>query len=108
VVVLMNTLERIIPYRISFSSPDDTYDHSRLIDAFVDDTSIAFTGTTGNTSHTRMATQLQHAAQTWQTLLSYSGGSLNFNKCSWSIMYWIWKHGAPNFVVPNLMIKPSL
>ena len=101
VVVLMNTLERIVPHRLQFTSPDDSYQHSRLIDAFVDDTSIAFTSTTGDNSHSNMVTGLQSAAQTWQQLLSYSGGSLNFKKCSWSIMYWIWHHGRPRLRQPS-------
>jgi hypothetical protein len=43
VVILMNTLDHIIPERMEFHSPDSTTRHSRLIDAFVDDTSMGFT-----------------------------------------------------------------
>jgi hypothetical protein len=39
-VILMNTLDRITRERIWFRAPDDPLTHSRLIDAFVDDTSL--------------------------------------------------------------------
>ena len=84
VVILMNTLERIITERIYFASPDTSYKHSRILDAFVDDTSIAFTDTGNIMTHESMVCRLGLAAQTWQRLLSYSGGALNFKKCSWS------------------------
>ena len=44
VVVPMNTLDRIIPERMTFSSPTSPpQQHDRLINAFVDDTSLGFT-----------------------------------------------------------------
>jgi hypothetical protein len=81
VVTLMNTLDRVIPSRMSFKSPDSTMQHSRLIDAFVDDTSLGFTDK-GVQTQDEMITQLAHIAQTWEKLLFYSGGSLNLKKCS--------------------------
>jgi hypothetical protein len=45
VVILMNTLNRITRERIRFRAPNDPLMHFRLIDAFVDDTSLAFTDT---------------------------------------------------------------
>jgi hypothetical protein len=45
VVVLMNTLDRITRDRIKLRSPDAPDHHSRLADAFVDDTSLAITDT---------------------------------------------------------------
>jgi hypothetical protein len=94
VVILMPTLDRIIPDRIHFRSPDDNYQHSRLIDAFVDNTSLAFTASSAM-SHSDMITRMETAAQTWQHLLSHSGGTLNFQKCSWSLLFWIWINGRP-------------
>ena len=41
VVILMATLDRLVRERMDFSSPH--FKHSRLIDAFVDDTSLGFT-----------------------------------------------------------------
>jgi hypothetical protein len=95
VVVLMNTLDRITKERTRFKSPDSPIAHARLIDAFVDDTSLVF-----NDSHHRMTPdQMIHKmaciAQNWERLLSYSGGSLNLKKCSWSLTYWEWRHGRP-------------
>jgi hypothetical protein len=82
VVILMHTLDRLIPDRIQFCSPDNTYRHSRLIDAFVDDTSLAFTADPAM-QPTDMIKRMETAAQTWQQLLSHSGGALNLQKCSW-------------------------
>jgi hypothetical protein len=42
-----------------------------------------------------MLTKLQAAAQIWEKLLFYSGGSLNLEKCSWHMMYWQWEKGRP-------------
>jgi hypothetical protein len=81
VVTLMNTLDRITPERMIFSSPDSQQTHSRLIDAFVDDTSLGFTDP-GLLSMAELTTSLSHIAQTWEKLLFYSGGSLNLRKCS--------------------------
>jgi hypothetical protein len=41
VVLLMLTLDKLVPERIHFESP--TLRHSLLLDAFVDDTSLGFT-----------------------------------------------------------------
>ncbi|KAI2499411.1 hypothetical protein MHU86_15056 [Fragilaria crotonensis] len=94
VVVLMNTLDRMIPERMEFLSPDSQMSHSRLIDAFVDDTSLGFTDP-GMISLETMIAKLKHMAQTWENLLFYSGGALNLTKCSWHIMFWDWKKGRP-------------
>ena len=88
VVILMNTLDHLTPERMEFQSPDASIKHSRLIDAFVDDTSLGFTDP-GLLSHTEMITRINHIAQTWERLLHFSGGSLNLSKCSWYIMYWL-------------------
>ena len=41
VIVLMQTLDCVVPERMRFKSP--THEHSRLMDAFVDDTALGFT-----------------------------------------------------------------
>jgi hypothetical protein len=61
VVVLMNTLDRVIPERMSFTAPDSDMKHSRLIDAFVDDTSLGFTNP-GYLSLETMVAKLSHIA----------------------------------------------
>ena len=43
VVLLLQTMDRIIPDRINFSSPNGNITHSRLADAFVDNTYLGFT-----------------------------------------------------------------
>ena len=92
VVLLMFTLDKLVPERMDFSSPIHT--HSRLIDAFVDDTSMGFTDS-GNLSCAEMIERLTIIAQHWEKLLYYSGGSLNLKKCSWYVMYWEWIEGRP-------------
>ena len=61
--------------------------HSRLIDAFVDNTSLGNTDP-GLLTLERMIEKLNRMAQTWAQLLYYSGGALNLAKCLWHIMYW--------------------
>ena len=43
VVVLMSMLDRLIPERMSFQSPDSSQQHDRLLDALVDATWLGFT-----------------------------------------------------------------
>ncbi|KAI2509436.1 hypothetical protein MHU86_4937 [Fragilaria crotonensis] len=40
VFILLNTLEPVVPERISFKSADGTIQHHRLVDAFVDNAAI--------------------------------------------------------------------
>ena len=80
VIILMDTMDRIIPERMTFESPDSATKHSRLIDAFVDDTSLGFSDPGYLTSETLIA-KLTNIAQTWEQLLYFSGGSLNLKKC---------------------------
>jgi hypothetical protein len=94
VVLLLNTLERVTPSRISFRSPDGTLDHRRLVDAFVDDTAIGITDS-GDKSLPDLVKSLEDVAQTWEQLLHFSGGALNLKKCSWYVMYWDWRNGRP-------------
>ena len=95
VVILLQTLDRLIPDRINFQSVSGDLVHSRLVDAFVDDTSLGFTSKSDETSMDDMIQRLQHIAQTWEHLLHLSGGKLNLAKCSWFIVRWEWKQGRP-------------
>jgi hypothetical protein len=95
VVILLNTLERVVPDRISFRSADGTIQHERLVDAFVDDTAIGMTDT-GSRSLTELINALESVAQTWEQLLHFSGGALNLSKCSWYVMFWDWRNGRPS------------
>lgn len=93
VVILMLTLDQLVPERMEFSSPH--FHHSRLLDAFLDDTSLGFTDS-GVISCDDMIDRLSTIAQHWEKLLFYSGGSLNLKKCSWYVMYWDWRDGCPD------------
>ncbi|KAI2493732.1 hypothetical protein MHU86_20802 [Fragilaria crotonensis] len=94
VVILLNTLERVVHERISFTSADGKIHHQRLVDAFVDDTAIGLTDT-GERSLSELVAALASVAQTWEQLLHFSGGGLNLQKCSWYVMYWDWRQGRP-------------
>ena len=94
VVILMNTMDRIIPERMAFASPDGTNQHGRLLDAFVDDTSLGFTDP-GALDFDGIVDRLREIAQTWEQLLQLSGGSLNLSKCAWHILFWEWPDGRP-------------
>ena len=91
----MNTMDRVVQNRASFQSPDSNEHHSRLIDAFVDDTSLSFTPET-DISFEEVTRQLTKIATYWNRLLFYSGGSLNLQKCSYHVTKWEWnKQGRP-------------
>ena len=94
VVILLNTIDRVIPERMGFQYPDGKLSHTRLVDAFVDDTALGFTDD-GNKSIEELVVTLENMAQTWERLLHFSGGTLNLSKCSWFTMYWDWKNGRP-------------
>ena len=95
VVILLQTLDRLIPDRVNFSCPSGTITHQRLADAFVDDTALCFTSSADETSFEQLVAKLQRIAQTWEHLLSLSGGKLNLSKCSWYIIRWEWEKGRP-------------
>lgn len=96
VVILLNTLERVVlPDRTRFRSAYGTLHHERLVDAFVDNTSIGMTYN-GSMTLQEVIHSLEKVAQTWEQLLHYSGGALNLSKCSWCVMFWGWRQGRPS------------
>jgi hypothetical protein len=100
-VLLMKTMDSLVPDRISFSSTDSGLAHSRLMDAFVDDTYIGFSDHGIYKSAAAMISRLQEISQHWERLLSLSGGALNLSKCGWYLMYWTWKNGRPILQPPS-------
>lgn len=94
VVILLNTLDRLVPDRINFLPLVRGKKHQRLVDTFVDDTSLGFTSD-GHQAYAEIVARLQKVAQTWEHLLHLSGGKLNLAKCSWYVMYWEWEKGRP-------------
>jgi hypothetical protein len=94
VVLIMNTLDKVVKERVNFRSPDYLEHHTRLIDAFVDDTSLSFT-TEPDSDVSDMTTKLSTIASNWNRLLFFSGGSLNLKKCSYHLTMWEWKKGRP-------------
>ena len=93
VVILLNTLDRIILEQTEFTSPTGNITSSRLVDTFVDNTSLGFTN--NDSSYEEMIFCLQEISQTWEHLLHLSGGSLNLKKCNWYILFWDWKNSRP-------------
>ena len=96
VVLLLHSLDRLVPHRMNFVPISGARDHSRSSDAFVDDTSMGFTSTDDATSYPELIARLQSVAQTWEKLLSLSGGKLNLSKCSWFVLRWEWENGRPH------------
>jgi hypothetical protein len=95
VVILLQTLDRLIPDRTNFSSLSGDISHTRLSDAFVDNTFLSFTSSSDSIDIDDLITRLEKVAQTWEHLLYLSGGKLNLAKCSWFIVRWEWKQGRP-------------
>ena len=95
VVILLQTMDRLIPDRMNFTPITGPYAHSRLADAFVDDTSMDFTSDSDSVTLNELIRRLQTIAQTWEHLLFLSGGKLNLGKCSWYVLRWEWDKGRP-------------
>jgi hypothetical protein len=95
VVLLLHTFDRIVPHRMHFDPIDGGRSHSRSSDAFVDDTSVGFTSGNDNTSYDELIARLEFVAQSWEKLLSMSGGKLNLKKCTYFVLQWDWQHGRP-------------
>jgi hypothetical protein len=78
---LLNTIDRELPDdRMTFIDPLTKKPHSRLADAYVDDTMLGKSDS-GDLSYDDLIGWLLLIAQTWERLLSYSGGALNLSKC---------------------------
>lgn len=80
VVILLHTIDRIIPEQMEFSTPNGKIHHERLTDAYVDDSSLGLTGHAKTFEYEGLIRRLQEVAQTWSDLFESSGGSLNFKK----------------------------
>lgn len=112
VVILLHTLERLVPDRTAFESPNKCLTHSRLVDAFVDDTSLGISDIDSEHTLEETVLRLQAVAQTWEKLLSLSGGALNLKKCSWYAVHWEWHNGRPVIRPiqpddPQVLLTPS-
>jgi hypothetical protein len=95
VVILLNTIDKDLPDdRMTFLDPITKKPHSRLADAFVDDTMLGKSDS-GDLSYEDLIGRLQRITQTWERLLSYSGGELNLSKCFYYVLYWEWPKGLP-------------
>ena len=90
----MSTLDRIIPERMEFASPNGCNHHARLLNAFVGDTYLGFTDS-GKLDFIALTNRLGEMARTWEQLLHLSGGALNLKKCSYHILSLEWKAGRP-------------
>jgi hypothetical protein len=79
---------------MTFIDPLTKKPYSRLADPFVDDTMLGKSDS-GDLSYEDLIGRLQLIAQTWERLLSYSGGALSLSKCFYYVLYWEWPHGIP-------------
>ena len=95
IVILLNTIDKELQDdRMTIIDPLTKKPHSRLADAFVDDTMLG-NSDSGDLSYEDLIGRLQLIAQTWEHLLSYLGGALNLSKCFYYVLYWEWPHGLP-------------
>jgi len=102
-VVLMTTIDRLAPERMVFVDPETNEEIKRLLDTFVDDTTLGFTDLTGEKSYDELIYRTQAVAQIWERLLFYSGGALNLKKCFYYILYWEWdEKGRPRPRASNI------
>jgi hypothetical protein len=93
IVILLNTIDKeLLDDRMMFLVPIMKKPHSQLADAFVDDTMLGKSDS-GDLLYEDLTGRLQLIAQTWERLLSYSGGALNLSKCFYYVLYWEWPQG---------------
>ena len=105
--LMLDTLKELLPRGMKYISPDQSMSVERYSDAFVDDTQNGLSD-----SHLRnpwsleqTTTKLQHMAQTWEKILSASGGALEASKCSYYILQWKWIKGLPH-LIPKAEFPP--
>jgi hypothetical protein len=67
----MNTIDTVIADRMQFTSIDGNLQHSRLMDAYVDNTAIGMMFDDNQADMDTIITRLEYAAQTWELLLFY-------------------------------------
>jgi hypothetical protein len=72
---------------IQFQDPQRTQLLKRIMDAFVDDSTIWKNMIEGGTIQ-EIATRLQAAAQLWKQLLHATGGELELPKCFYYLLHW--------------------
>ena len=72
VVILLQTLDRLIPDQVNFSSLSGDTVHTRLSDAFVNNASLSFTSSSDYSYIDDLITRLEKVAQTWEHLLYLS------------------------------------
>jgi hypothetical protein len=98
IVIMMNTLDLIIPKRMAFVPPNKSnHQQTCLLDAFVDNTSLGFTDH-GNLDFTSLTKWLGEIAQTWEHFIlciSLLRAQNLKNKHSYHMLFWEWKAGRP-------------
>jgi hypothetical protein len=75
---------------------------------YVDDTTLGVTAKSHFESPEQIVTRLQSSIDCWSGSLTTTGGALKPIKCFWSIYYFIWKNGEPEYAKishnPNLTV----
>ena len=88
------------------NSPDNKIQWIKHIFGFVDD-KRQYANDLNNSNLTNALKKSHHATQTWQHLLSISGGKLEIDKCEVFIMSWYFpKEGTPTII--NINNIPSV
>ncbi len=101
--IMLDTLRDLTPHGMTYQSPDRTRMVTHHSDAFVDDTQNGLTDT--HASHpwslNTLIRKLRKMAQTWEKILTCSGGALELSKCSYYLLYWKWENGLPQLTPIN-------
>jgi hypothetical protein len=105
----MQTLENITSERVLFRSPDISEEaHTRLIDAFVDDTSLSFTEDDISKPYDQILQRLQDVAQKWERVLFFSGGASQSLRSAHGALYiGRGQKAYPHWSMNLLLAQPS-
>ena len=93
---LIDAFEELIPHRATFISPDEKFIISQWLIGFVDDNTIIFTMKDTHfkaTIEEKLMEMADEVLDTWQKLVVITGGEIELDKSSISVMTWEKKKG---------------
>lgn len=93
-ILLINTYNKEF-LKGGISNPTKESTFSKVLDAFVDDTDL-WDVILKPVSVSTMEKRINDRANFWNSLLSFTGGQLNYEKCFWYMISWKWdSNGLP-------------
>ena len=89
---------------VTMSDPAGNHEIHRVIDEFVDDTTICINDANEELSPEELTMKLRDIAQSWEKLLFASGGALELKKCFYYCLIWNWNgEGEPSYTTAESM-----